>query len=235
MSRLRVALVPAYQPDEKMVGVVKELKESGFTVVAVNDGSGAAYDGVFAQACADAVVPHDTNKGKGIALKTGLRYISEHYPADAVVVTVDADGQHLTEDVIRVADVAEQTENTVVLGSRRLKTDVPARSWWGNFYTRLFLRIFTPVRVYDTQTGLRGFRNTLSAPMTQVAGVRYEYEMNVLIEMEKLGVSFREVPIHVVYIGNNESSHFRTWYDTKRIYKVIFSAPFRRKQRIQMT
>lgn len=237
MKRQRVALVPAYQPDEKMLGTLRQLRDNGFSTVVVNDGSGADYDSVFAQAAelADAVVAHDGNKGKGIALKTGCGYIAAHYPKDAVVVTVDADGQHLIEDVILVADTAQQSENTLVLGSRRLKTDAPARSWWGNFYTRVFLHACTPIRVYDTQTGLRGFPNSLSEAMTKIEGVRYEYEMNMLIELNKLGVTFKEVPIHVVYIGKNESSHFRTWYDTKRIYKVIFSAPFRRKQRIQMT
>ena len=229
MAKQRVALVPAYQPDEKMLDTVARLKKSGFSVVVVNDGSGEEYEDVFAKSKADKTVVHEVNRGKGIALKTGLKYISENYPPDAVVVTVDADGQHLIEDVIRVSDVASQEENTMVLGSRRLKTDAPARSWWGNFYTRVFLHVCTPVRVYDTQTGLRAFPNTLSKLMTQIEGVRYEYEMNVLIELEKIGVKFREVKIRVVYIDNNASSHFRTWYDTKRIYKVIFSAPFRRK------
>ena len=118
--------------------------------------------------------------------------------------------------------MASQEENTMVLGSRRLKTDAPARSWWGNFYTRVFLHVCTPVRVYDTQTGLRAFPNTLSKPMTQIEGVRYEYEMNVLIELEKIGVKFREVKIRVVYIDNNASTHFHAIRDGSKVYRVLF-------------
>ena len=109
-----------------------------------------------------------------------------------------------------------------VIGSRRLGKDAPFRSKSGNFITRKVLHALTPVTVYDTQSGLRAFDSTLTDLMCEIKGERYEYEMQVLIELTKRGIPIKEVCINALYIGKNTTSHFRTWYDAQRIYRVIF-------------
>ena len=72
----KIALIPAYNPDQKITGVVRGLKNSGFTVIIVNDGSDPEFDYLFDKSNgADEVIAHEENRGKGIALKTGLRWI----------------------------------------------------------------------------------------------------------------------------------------------------------------
>jgi hypothetical protein len=78
------------------------------------------------------------------------------------------------------------------------------------------------VKVYDTQSGLRAFDDTLTGLMCEIPGKRYEYEMQVLIELTKRRIPIKEVRILPVYFGDDNPSHFRTWYDAGRIYKVIF-------------
>ena len=113
----RIVLIPAYQPDEKMVATAADLYAAGFAVVIVNDGSPAACDGVFDSARAYAtVLCHSGNKGKGEALKTGLRFIRGNYDAPYIVVNADADGQHRTQDIIRVAETAEMNRPRLELG-----------------------------------------------------------------------------------------------------------------------
>ena len=46
----RIALIPAYEPEKEMVKIAKELKEEGFCVVIVNDGSSQECDSLFVQA-----------------------------------------------------------------------------------------------------------------------------------------------------------------------------------------
>ena len=43
----RIALIPSYEPDEKLEGIVKELVENKFKVVVVNDGSSKDYEKYF--------------------------------------------------------------------------------------------------------------------------------------------------------------------------------------------
>lgn len=39
----RIALIPAYQPDEKLPALAREAESKGFSVIIVDDGSGPAY------------------------------------------------------------------------------------------------------------------------------------------------------------------------------------------------
>ena len=90
------------------------------------------------------------------------------------------------------------------------------------------LHALTPVKVYDTQSGLRAFDSSLIDLMCEIPGERYEYETRVMIELTRRGVPIKEVRIMAVYIGDNSSSHFRTWYDAQRIYRVIFRSAGKR-------
>lgn len=219
----RIALIPAYNPDKKMTEVLHDLKRSGYGVVIVNDGSDSAYRSLFEQVwMADKVLHHRSNLGKGCAIKTGLRFIRDNFAPPYCVVTADADGQHRIADILRVTQQAEAHRDSLIIGSRRLRGKAPFRSLSGNFFTRTVLRTLTPVKVYDTQSGLRAFSDTLVPALCEIGGERYEYEMKVLIELTDLGIPLRETPIDAVYIGDNSSSHFQTYHDAKRIYREIF-------------
>ncbi|MBP3815685.1 MAG: bifunctional glycosyltransferase family 2/GtrA family protein [Firmicutes bacterium] len=218
----RIALIPAYEPDEKMLALAKELKIDNFEMVFVNDGSGEDKNEIFREAATyGKVLVHEVNKGKGEAIKTGLKYICENFFAPYVVVTVDADGQHKVKDAIRVCEVAEGKRNTLVLGSRKFTGKVPLRSRLGNTITRLVYRLTSGMKVYDTQTGLRGFSDSLMGDMLNISGSRYEYEMNVLMTFAKGDKPIEEVWIDTVYLDENASSHFDTVKDSYRIYKEI--------------
>lgn len=243
MRNRYIALIPAFEPGEKLVSLVHDLRERGFDIVVVDDGSGRDYEDIFERVSQDAIVlTHPENLGKGAALKSGLGYI-QNYMAydeavrtpygvdvisgkDSVIVTVDADGQHLPEDVLRVARIAGSRRDAVVLGSRALDVDVPARSRFGNTVTRHVYSAVTGIRVHDTQTGLRAFRRDLIPELLMIEGERYEYEINMLLKLASEGVPIIEERIETVYEDNNSGSHFRTVRDSVRVYKEIlkFSA-----------
>ena len=218
----RIVLIPAYQPEERLVTLAAELHENGFSVVIVDDGSGDDFAAIFDKASGHAVIlHHPENRGKGAALKTGISAIRERFAAPYIIVTADADGQHTPTDILRVSYTAELYRDALVLGSRGFDKDVPLRSRFGNSLTRLVFRLSTGVRVEDTQTGLRAFSDELTDRMLAVSGDRYEYEMNVLLEFAKGGIPIRELRIETVYLNGNASSHFHPLRDSCRIYKEI--------------
>lgn len=223
----RIALIPAYMPDEKLIEVVHMLYDEGFKVIVVNDGSSAEYDSIFEAAAHYAeILQHKKNQGKGEALKTGLRFIRMYCKAPYVVVNADADGQHKVEDIIRVAETAAVNRSSLVLGSRKLTGKVPFKSRAGNAITRLVYRFASGSSVYDTQTGLRAYSEKLTDRLITIKGSRYEYEMNMLMELPREGYEIKEVWIDTVYINNNAASHFDPVRDSAKIYKEIlkFSA-----------
>ena len=223
----RIALIPAYMPDDKMIAIVRQLHDAGFEIIIVNDGSSDDCIRVFEEASRYAkVLCHEKNRGKGEALKTGLKFINSIYDAPYTIVTVDADGQHRVEDVIKVTQTSEQNRSCLILGSRKMEGKVPFKSLAGNTITRFVYRLSTGISVYDTQTGLRAFSDELIRRLIDIDGSRYEYEMNMLTALPREGVEIKEVWISTVYIGNNESSHFNAIKDSFLIYREMlkFSA-----------
>ena len=223
----RIALIPAYKPEEKLIELSRSLFELGFRVVIVNDGSGEDYDDLFRSAAEYALIlRHYENKGKGSALKTGLRCIENVFIPPYTVVTLDADGQHTVADAVSVTEKACKNPDSLILGTRSFKGNVPLRSRLGNIITRSVFKASTGSSISDTQTGLRAFSDKLINIMTGIQGDRYEYEMNVLMYCARNGVEMKEVPIETIYLNNNESSHFNTITDSFRIYREIlrFSA-----------
>lgn len=219
----RVVLIPAYKPSEKLVDLVGELYGYGFEVIVVDDGSGYEYNEIFDKAESFAeILRYGENQGKGYALKRGMVYIREHYDENTVIVTADADGQHLAEDIVKVAEKTVSTRRKMVIGCRDfLKKDVPLRSRLGNMITITVFKMATGTRVKDTQTGLRGFKYDMLERLISISGERYEYEMNMLMDIARGKNNIFEVDIHTVYEDNNKSSHFNTVKDSIRIYKDI--------------
>lgn len=215
-------VIPAFEPDEKLIDVVNEIKQQlDCSVIVVNDGSGKSFDKIF-ESCKDKaeVISYENNGGKGHALKTAFRAIKEK-GGSCVIVTADADGQHKTPDIVRVARAVTENPGRLVMGCRHFTGKIPLRSRFGNSVTKKVYSFAAGVKVSDTQTGLRGFDSSMLDFMCGISGERYEYEMNVLLECPKEGIDFFEVPIDTVYIGGNESSHFDPLKDSIRIYKDI--------------
>lgn len=217
------AVIPAYEPDEKMLAVIDDISSlTDFHIIVINDGSGKDKLPIFAEAAKKAIVlTHEVNKGKGRGIKTALEYIKEHEADTVGIVIADADGQHKVEDIIRVAEALKSSPDKLIMGCRRFSGKIPLRSKFGNNITKFVFSFAAGVKVSDTQTGLRGFSSKLIPFMLSVNGDRYEFEMNMLLECAREGIRFYEVPIETVYLGKNESSHFNPIKDSWRIYKDI--------------
>ena len=227
MNKNYIALIPAYKPGPFLLELAQKLWETGFSVVIVDDGSGPQYEQLFLECTRYAeLLRHNQNAGKGRALKTGFSYITGHTNPNAVVVTMDADGQHQIGDALAICRIVSKTPNSIVLGSRKFGRDVPLRSRFGNKLTHWVYRLSTGRNIHDTQTGLRAFQSKLIPRLLDIPGERYEYEMNVLLYLARTKIRMIEHEIQTIYIDNNASSHFNAVKDSLRIYKEIlkFSA-----------
>ena len=221
-------LIPAYNPDERLTGLVRELTEHGFaTIAVVNDGSTTETAArVFAgleQEKLCLIRTHALNMGKGAALKLGLDCIYSRYPQCPGVITVDADGQHCIADILNVARERLEHPDALILGTRCFdEAGIPFRSRIGNKMTRLLMRLFLGIAIRDTQTGLRAIPRRLIPELLNLASNRYEFELEMLILAKHRGVPIREIAIRTIYLNGNESSHFNPLLDSVKIYFVLF-------------
>ena len=222
-------IIPSLNPDEKLCKTVNSLLEVGFTdIICVNDGSRDDCLKYFPKESENiTILTHDVNRGKGAALKTAFAYIQKNRPLSEGAVTVDGDGQHAAEDVLECAKEMVDKIEVVILGCRDFsEPQVPNRSKFGNRITSLVFRLLCGIKISDTQTGLRAIPAMYYSDMLEIEGDRFEYETNMLLEMEKRKICYLQLKIQTVYIEENKTSHFRPFKDSFRIYSLIFKFTF---------
>ena len=216
-------IIPAYQPDQRLLQLVHNIKEnSDFEIIIVNDGSNAPCSSIFDKAglMGCTILTHPTNQGKGAALKTAFHYLLRMHCEDSFIC-VDCDGQHSWQDIQRLAEAMKKHPTHIILGSRKLHGKIPLRSILGNKITKSVFTIITGDKIPDTQTGLRGFCANMLPWLIGLSGTRYEYEMNQLLEAKKAGYSIDSIPIETIYVNNNKGSHFHPLIDSIRVYLPI--------------
>jgi glycosyltransferase involved in cell wall biosynthesis len=106
MYKDTVILIPAYNPSDVLVSLVRNLVRYKFlSIVVVNDGSDVISRDIFISLdniknCI--VLRNDRNSGKGFSLKVGFKYILENFNCSGVL-TVDSDGQHDLDSILKVS------------------------------------------------------------------------------------------------------------------------------------
>jgi glycosyltransferase involved in cell wall biosynthesis len=220
-----IFLIPAYRPSALFCDLLNDLRnKSQVPIVVVDDGSGSANNELFQRAAevpGVVILRNAVNLGKGAALKHGMNHVLVNYPDCVGVVTADADGQHASGDVLKVASELRADSTDVIFGTRDFGRDVPFRSKLGNVVSRYVYRFLVGINLSDTQTGLRGIPRRLMELSLSIRSNRYEFETEQIIIAKTAGFKFRELPIQTVYIDDNSSSHFNPILDSFRIYFVL--------------
>jgi glycosyltransferase involved in cell wall biosynthesis len=193
-----LVVIPAYNEAENVGAVVSRVPERvcGLltTVLVVDDGSA---DGTVeaAEAAGAMVARHLRNRGGGAALRTGYALAAE--AGAAVVVTLDADGQHLPEEMGRLVGPILGGRADAVNGSRTLGSADP-NTFSRELGLRLFNRVLTTLtrtEITDCSSGYRAIKTDSLAALE----LRQEqfHASEFLIEAVKRGLRLEEVPITV--------------------------------------
>jgi hypothetical protein len=191
-------LIPAYNEAENighvLDGMPAEVCGVRTEVLVVDDGSRDGTGDVAAEHGA-LVARHVTNRGGGAALRTGYRLMVES--GAEIVVTLDADGQHLPSEMPRLVEPVLSGEVDVAHGSRVLghaDRNTRARELGIVFFNRL-VSFITRTHVTDCSNGYRAVRTTVLPQLV----LRQEqfHTSEFMIEAIKRGVPAREVPITV--------------------------------------
>jgi hypothetical protein len=192
-------LVPAYNEAESLGYVLDRIPAEvcgrETAVLVVDDGSRDGTGEVAAQHGA-AVARHVINRGGGAALRTGYRLMAD---SDAeIVVTLDADGQHLPSEMERLVEPVLSGRVDVTHGSRVLgeaDSNHVARELGIVFFNRV-VSLITRTHVTDCSNGYRAVRATVLPQLV----LRQEqfHTSEFLIEAIKRGIPAEEVPVTVV-------------------------------------
>jgi hypothetical protein len=191
-------VVPAYNEAESVADVVRQIPREvcgeQTAVLVVDDGSRDDTSEEAAKAGA-IVARHVINRGGGAALRTGYRLMAES--GSLVVVTLDADGQHLPSEMERLVKPVLDDEVDVAHGSRVLgEADPNARSReLGIVLFNKVISFITRTKVSDASNGYRAVRTSVLPQLV----LRQEqfHTSEFLIEAIKRGIPAKEVPVTV--------------------------------------
>lgn len=206
-----LVVVPIYNHGRTLRAVVEGVLAVHSSVLVVDDGS---TDG-GGQDIQDLNVPilrHETNRGKGAAIRTAAKEaMARGYTH---MITIDADGQHDPADIPKFLRIIAEHPQAVVVGARDFTApNIPGSSKFGRKFSNFWLRLQTGVSLSDTQSGFRAYPLFLFGCFTFREN-RYSFEVEILVRAAWAGVELREVDIFVHYPpGEERISHFRTFTD----------------------
>lgn len=161
MTSTLTLIIPAYNEAPVIQRVLKELlpicEAQNWELIVINDGS---KDPTAQEV--EALLPnprltlitHKTNRGYGAALKTGVRAATTEW-----VGTMDSDGQHRIEDMIRLSGLAEQYD--LLIGQRRQILHSPLWRMPGKWLLQGMAVFLMRRTIPDLNSGMRLFRREI--------------------------------------------------------------------------
>ena len=191
-------VIPAYNEENSISGVIKDLKEYKYhKIIIVDDGSTdntlkvARQTGVI-------VIKHPINLGQGAALRTGMDLALE-LGAD-IIVTFDADGQHLAKDINKLIKPVTSNEVDIALGSRFM--DNSSNTPW---LKKVLLKIgvilvflMYGIMLTDTHNGLKAM-SRLAAQKISIESRGMEHASEIIGKIKVNKIKFKEIPVTIRY------------------------------------
>ncbi len=217
-------VIPAYNEGKVVGEVVRNLKDAlaninfDYEIVVVNDGS-KDNTADTADTAGATVINHLLNQGVGGATSTGLRY-AEKNNFD-LAVTMDADGQHSADDVLRCLDKSISINADLLIGSRLMNTEGMSKvKVVGNkglsFVTWLLFR----VNVTDSQSGLRVFSKKALDEL-EWKSTSYDFCSEMLWRAKQAKLSTHELPIKAIYTDYSRSKGQNNWNAVNIIKSLV--------------
>lgn len=210
-------IIPTYNNEKTIISVIKGVLAFTANIIVVNDGSTDTTSELIKSYNEKInVIEYFPNKGKGIALRTGIKKAQDL--GYKYAITIDSDGQHFADDIIAFIDEIEKNPDTLLVGARNLNQEnMPKKNTFGNKFSNFWFKLFTHIDLPDTQSGYRLY------PIQKMKGTKYftskyEFEIEVMVKAAWKGINVKPVPIKVFYAeGSERVTHFRPFKDFTRI------------------
>ncbi len=203
-----IVVIPAYNEEKVIAGVVRAALRESSLVIVVDDGS-TDRTGQIAMEAGAKTYRHIINLGLGSTLATGLMAARRYHPE--IVVTMDADGQHRAEDIPLLIKPIEESRADFVVGSRFLgksfnqrDESVPAIRWFYNWFANLFTFFLFGIKTTDSQSGLRAL-NSLALEKINIQSREMEVSSEFFKEIKNNHLRLKEIPIEGIYTEYSSS------------------------------
>lgn len=191
-------VVPLYNEETVIAGVIDGLHERFDHVICVDDGS-SDNSAAVAEAAGATVIRHPMNLGQGAALQTGIVY-ARRQPELEYLVTFDGDGQHKVDDVVEMLSYARRKNLAIVFGSRFLdkRTKPGFKKKVVLKVAVLITRVVTGLQLTDAHNGLRVIRKDALSHVNLIQD-RMSHATEIVHQLAESKLPWKEYPVEVLY------------------------------------
>lgn len=217
-----LVIIPAYNASRTITELIERLAKhvDKADIVVIDDGA-ADNTGELARQAGVAVLAHETNRGKGAALKTGFKHaIDNRYDA---VLTIDADLQHDPECVPGFLEMGASGKYDIIIGTRERTNNMPFFRVFANFTGSVVISLFSGVRIRDSQSGYRWISTDVLKRL-HLECDRYDLESEILLGIGRIGGSIGEISVPTIY-GDSES-FINPIVDAARAVRLLWRSLF---------
>ena len=211
--------IPAYNEEKNIAKIIINSKEFADQILVCDDGSTDSTVAI-AESLGAIVIKHPKNLGYGSAIHS-IFLKAKEINAD-ILVTVDADGQHRTQDITKVIEPIKKGDADLIVGSRFLGVSdekIPE-------YRKIGIKIITKVtnsslknKITDSQSGFRAYSKKVISELN-VSDMGMGISTEILIKSSSLGFRIAEVPIKILYDGDT-STHNPISHGTSVLFSTV--------------
>ncbi len=197
-----IALIPAYNCEKTIADVIKDAKKLCDSIIVYSDGS-TDSTGDIAKALGADILSSKTKKGKGYALKQLFREASLHFDEDDVFVTLDGDGQHITNYIPDLVQPLYNGAYDIVIGTRLNQPP----------FRRIACKFLNIVGSYnvDSQSGIRAY-SWRAIRRLEIKEEGFAVDQQLLDDSLSKNLRIKTVDVHTHYDkyshAKNQVSHF---------------------------
>jgi glycosyltransferase involved in cell wall biosynthesis len=195
-------VIPAYNEAARIASSLEAIqdyargKDFPVETIVVDDGS---TDNTVEAASGQAgirVLRNERNRGKGFSVQHGVLQARGE-----LILFTDADLSAPIDEADKLLAAMESFHADAVVGSRALERELIGihqslfREWGGRFFN-LLVRIFTGLKIHDTQCGFKLFRRETTRRAFELQRVeRFGFDPEILFLIQRLGGKVVEVPV----------------------------------------
>src|SRR6267154_1188862 len=186
-KKLKVAvLIPTYNNEQTLAGVIRDVQEYSDDIIVVNDGSTDSTADLLKKFQRISLVSYAVNRGKGYALRKGFqRALDLGYD---YVISIDSDGQHFAEDLPKFLYALQDHPAAIIMGVRNMEqAGVPPKSNFGHKFSNFWFWVETGIKMNDTQSGYRLYPIRLLKDINFITW-KFEFEIEVMVRSVWKGV-----------------------------------------------